>query len=133
MQVINCHIASQVRFLLADRLLLGLGPGGPLPLPALYLLVALLTAADAGSSTDRGSSISSGSASEGPAAAAKSAVEAAAAESPPDGALAAVALRAAQLWGDVGALRQLPPPRQVGSYDPFPSPILKELASELLS
>ena len=103
---------SQVRFLLADRLLLGLGPGGPLPLPALHLLVALLAAAGGASSnggTDSSTNIGGGRASGGPASKAEAAVE----ELPPDGVLAAAALRAAQLWGDVRALRQLPPPRQV--------------------
>ena len=102
----------QVRFLLGDRLLLGLGPGGPLPPPTLHHLVALLAAADAGSSTD---SSTGGSR---PTAASESAAEAEAADSPTDGVLAAAALRAAQLWGDVGALRQLPPPRQVRTTPP---------------
>ncbi len=114
-----------MRFLLADRLLLGLGAGGPLPLPALHLLVALLAAADAGSSTDSSTNISGGRASGGRAAAAESAAEAAAAGLPSHGALAA-ALRAAQLWGDVGALRQLPPPRQVLS----PIPLCRGLQSQ---
>jgi hypothetical protein len=113
-QVVKCYIVLQVRFLLADRLLLGLGSGGLLPLPALHLLVALLAAADAGSSTGGSTSIGGGGgAGGGPAAAARSAAEVLVADAPADGVLAAAALRAAQLWGDVGALRQLPPPRQV--------------------
>jgi hypothetical protein len=110
----SLSLMPQVRFLLADRLLLGLGTGGPLPLPALHLLVALLAAADGGSSGGS-SSISSGGggAPRAPAAAAASESGAAAVDASSHSVLAAAALRAAQLWGDVGALRQMPPPRQV--------------------
>lgn len=92
-----------MRFLLGDRLLLGLGNGGLLPLPALHYVIAVLATlaehvgSDGGSDSSGSDDGSAGGAATGEA----------------SSALAAAALAAAQLWGDVGALRQLPPQRQV--------------------